>query len=353
MKFEKKNSPFYSGLKVEIDNYFTTKQISKYGNYSLIIKGIVLVAGYLFAYGSIYLPDRTTLSLLAAYILMGICGVMIVFNIVHDASHSSISPRKWINKTLCYLGDIVGINTHIWDIRHNIQHHSFTNVLDGDLIIEQIPLLRLSHHQPYRKFHKYQPYYAIILYLFYSFYWMFVIDLRLFFRKDICNLHNIDHPRKEWIKLFVFKSQYILYMIVFPWLFTPLSFMSVLGYFFILHFSAGILLSFVAVLGHFVEGPSFPEPVNGIIQNSWGEHELETTIDFAPRSRITNWITGGLNTHVAHHLFPTVCHVHYYDMTKIISEYCRQNNYSYKKETFIAGLRSHFRYLGKLSNPAK
>jgi linoleoyl-CoA desaturase len=140
-------------------------------------------------------------------------------------------------------------------------------------------------------------------------------------------------------------------MIIIPWAFTPLSFLTVLGCFFFMHMGAGLLLSFVAVLGHFVEGPSFPDAPNGIIDNSWSEHELEATIDFAPRSRVINWITGGLNTHVAHHLFPDVCHVHYYELTRIIEDYCRANNYEYKKESLAGGLRSHFRYLKRLSMP--
>jgi linoleoyl-CoA desaturase len=149
--------------------------------------------------------------------------------------------------------------------------------------------------------------------------------------------------------LVVSKVFYFSYMIILPWLLTPMSFVSATGYFFIMHFAAGILLSAVAVLGHFVEGPSFPEASNGVIDNSWSEHELEATIDFAPKSKVINWITGGLNTHVAHHLFPNICHAHYYDLTSIIDTYCREFDYEYKKESLTGALRSHFRYLNRLA----
>jgi linoleoyl-CoA desaturase len=276
---------------------------------------------------------------------------MVVFNLVHDASHHAISSNKGINNCIKYIGDIVGINTYIWDIRHNIQHHTFTNVLGGDLIIENIPLIRLSEHQRYRKYHAFQPYYAVVLYLLYSFYWMFVIDFRLFFKKDICNLMNIQHPKREWLLLIFFKTFYIVYMLVLPVMFTNMSLALVMGLFMAMHCAAGLLLSFIAVLGHFVEGPSFPEPVDGVLSNSWSEHELEATIDFAPSSKLINWITGGLNTHVAHHLYPQICHVHYYEMTPIIEAYCKEHGYPYKKESFSNALASHFRYLKKLSKP--
>ncbi len=283
------------------------------------------------------------------YVILGLAGVMVVFNIVHDASHHAVfKGGKW-NNYFRYLGDIMGINTYIFDIRHNKQHHLYTNILGGDLIIENIPLIRLSRHQPHKKFHRYQHYYTPVFYFLYSLYWIFIIDFRLFRKKEICNYKNIKHANSEWVKLYLFKAFYVFYIIILPWILTPLSIWQVLGLFLLMHAAGGLLLSIVAVLGHFVEGPSFPSVENGVIDNSWSEHELEATIDFAPKSRIINWITGGLNTHVAHHLFPRMCHVHYYTVTQIIERYCRENGYSYKKESLAGALLSHFKYLKKLS----
>jgi len=352
MKFSKtNNNTFFVGLKPLIENYFSFNKISKKGNWKLAFKGGLLISVFILSYLNIFKEHVTFLSLTFSYIIMGLSGVMIVFNLVHDASHNAISNVKWVNKTVCFIGDLVGINTHIWDIRHNIQHHTFTNILGGDLIIENVPLIRLSPQQPHKPFHRYQLLYAPFLYMFYSFYWMFIIDFKLFIKKDICNLHNIKHPAKEWVILITTKLFYITYMIVLPHLLTPLSLLSTIGLFFIMHMAAGLLLSFVAVMGHFVEGTSFPAPENEIIDNSWSEHELEATIDFAPKSRFVNWITGGLNTHVAHHLFPSVCHVHYYNLTKLIEAYCAENHFEYKKDSLYGALKSHFRYLKSLSLP--
>jgi len=121
----------------------------------------------------------------------------------------------------------------------------------------------------------------------------------------------------------------------------------------IMHCFGGLLLSLVAVLGHFVLNTSFPKPNdNDEIETTWSEHELEATIDFAPTSRIIHWITGGLNTHVAHHLFPKMCHCHYYEITPIIKEYCLANGYSYRQESLKGAIVSHFKYLNKLSKAA-
>lgn len=352
MKYSKSNNnDFFNGLRLKVESYFMQANENKKGNAFLYLKGIILLLLYFGAYASIFLLDSNPMTILAAYVVMGLCGVMIVFNLVHDASHHAVSSKSWVNTMITYLGDLVGINTYIWDIRHNIQHHSFTNVLGGDLIIENEPLVRLSQHQAYKPFHRFQPIYAVFLYMGYSFYWMFVIDFKLFFRKEICNLINIKHSRKQWFILFAGKVFYVFYMIVMPWLFTSLGLMQILLSFLVMHMAAGLLLSTIAVLGHFVEGPVFPEASNGIIDNSWSEHELDATIDFAPKSRVVNWVTGGLNTHVAHHLFPSICHVHYYELTKVIKAYCEEKGYNYKSETFLGGIKSHFKYLYRLSRP--
>ncbi|MEI9912507.1 MAG: fatty acid desaturase [Bacteroidota bacterium] len=140
MKYTKSNNnQFITGLKLTVENYFSHKKINKYGNLAIAIKGIIVLLIYALAYASIFRPGASTASLVTAYIVMGISGVMIVFNLVHDASHHAISKTKWINKTVCYLGDLVGINTYIWNIRHNIQHHTFTNVLAVILSLKTSP----------------------------------------------------------------------------------------------------------------------------------------------------------------------------------------------------------------------
>ena len=347
MKFtEGKNTAFYTGLQEAINLYFQRTGYSKYGNSTIWIKLFLLLSLYLASYAGIYLfQEQKWLALLSA-ILLGLTGVMIVFNIVHDASHHAISKHRSINQALCLLGDWVGINTYIWNIRHNIQHHTFTNILGGDLIIENIPLIRLTPATPHRGFHRFQVGYAPFLYAGYALYWIAIIDIKLFFRKKICNLRNLSHSHWEWAKLIFFKSLYIFQIIICPILFTDFSWQEVLLGFMIMHAVSGILLSFVAVLGHFVPQTSFPIPnAQAQINSSWSEHQLHATIDFAPHSRIINWITGGLNTHVAHHLFPHICHCHYRAITPIIEDYCRQYGYRYQKESIVNAVQSHFKYL--------
>lgn len=356
MEFAKSNNtPFFKEVVQAVHTYFKDQQLSMLGNRNMLVKGLVIVGTYFTCYSFILFSDIGLLGKQLLAIVMGFCGVLTVFNIVHDASHNAIFRKKKWNKLASYLGDIMGINTYIWDIRHNIQHHHYTNVLGGDIIIENVPLVRLSEHQKYHWFHRYQILYAPFLYVFYSFYWIFVIDFKLFFQKEICDLHNITHPRNEWLKLVFFKTLYVTYSIVIPILVMDIAWYYIVIGFLVMHGFAGALLSSIALLGHFVEGPVFPEPnEQGQIESSWGDHELDATIDFANKSRFAHWFTGGLNTHIPHHLFPGICHVHYYDLVDVIKEVCEKHGKVYQQESFLHAMASHFRYLKRLSqeNPS-
>ena len=340
---EKEASDFYPEVKRRVKAYFDECQIDRFANMELLIKGLFFISMYLVSYGLILSQKfNSPAAMLFLAAIMGMSGVCIVSNFVHDASHRAVFRSPKLNKMLTYIGDIVGINTYIWHIRHNV---------GGDIIIENVPIIRLSQHQPYKWFHSYQVFYAPFLYILYSLFWMSVIDIKLFFKKDLGNMKDLHHLLREWVILWASKAFYVCYALVIPMMVLDMPKSWVLLGFFAMHLSAGMLLSPVALVGHFVEGPDFPHPdEHGLINNSWAEHELEATIDFANDSRLANWIMGGLNTHIAHHLFPNICHVHYYNLTPIIRKSAQEYGLEYGEESFPGTIRSHFKYLARLSH---
>lgn len=347
MKFSSKNTNlFFSDLAEKVDAYFIEKGCDRYANKSIFIKGMLLVFTYWACYILLIAGKHNSPLAVPLLLLMGSTGVMIVFNIVHDASHKVLFRNPAHNRLAAYLGDLMGMNTHIWNLRHNIQHHSFTNIVGGDILLDNIPLVRVSPYQKRFWIHKFQAFYVIILYMVYSVFWVFFLDISFFFKKNMGNLKNIRHTKTEWLALIFFKTLYISYMILIPWIIIEIPFLKVLAGFFIFHAAAGILLSTVVVLGHCVEGPQYVAPdENGMIHNSWMQHEWDTTSDCATRSRLMHWISGGLNTHLAHHLFPRICHCHYYDITGIIRKHCEEYKVVYPHHSFGKAIISHFRFL--------
>lgn len=63
------------------------------------------------------------------------------------------------------------------------------------------------------------------------------------------------------------------------------------------------------------------------------------------------WLIGGLNYQIEHHVLPDVCHVHYKNLSKIVSETAQEYGmpYNVKKSIFHA-IVDHvkiLRFLGK------
>lgn len=352
MKFKSKNnSDFFTALIKKVDDYMDKKGGNRFADSNIYFKGSFLIAIYISSY--ILLQNRslnTPLSILLVMI-MGLTAVMIVFNIVHDASHNVLFKNKSLNRAFAYFGDLMGMNSYIWNIRHNIQHHTFTNVAGGDVLLDNIPFIRVSPQQKKLAIHKYQVWYVPFLYMLYSIFWVFFIDINMFRQKNMGNYKNMKHSWKEWTKLILFKSFYIFYMIVFPVAIIHIPLLTVLLGFLIYHMVAGILLSTVVVLGHCVEGAEYVAPdENGIIQNSWMQHEWNATYDCSTDSKLLHWITGGLNTHLAHHLFPKLCHCHYIAVTRIIKEHCSEYKINYPHYNLADAIVSHFSFLKQQAN---
>ena len=74
----------------------------------------------------------------------------------------------------------------------------------------------------------------------------------------------------------------------------PLLFWIVIAFYGIASFVQGIVLSVVFQMAHCVEEAEFPMPTTdtGRIESSWAVHQIETTVNFAPRSRLLSWFVG-------------------------------------------------------------
>jgi linoleoyl-CoA desaturase len=126
--------------------------------------------------------------------------------------------------------------------------------------------------------------------------------------------------------------------------------MVLLGYV-TMHFCIGLTLATVFQLAHVVEQTAFPLPDDGRIAHGWSAHQLLTTANFASQSRVCNFLFGGLNQQVEHHLFAKVCHIHYPDLSRLVREVAKDHGLPYyENPTLWSALVSHVRTLRALGN---
>jgi fatty acid desaturase len=236
----------------------------------------------------------------------------------------------------------------MWNITHNIVHHTYTNIHGHDEDLEVAPgLIRLDDKDKLSGFQRFQHYYAFPLYGLASLSWVLRKDYVKFFQKQIGSYDTSSHPRREYFNLFFFKALYYTLFIVVPLVVLDITWWQFLIGFVAMHLAEGLVLGLVFQLAHVVEGPGFPEPdPHGNIEEAWAIHQMHTTANFASGKPLATFLCGGLNMQVEHHLFPKICHIHYPAISNIVRQTAAEFNLPYYEQpTFLTALRSHYRVL--------
>lgn len=351
--FSNRNSIFYSELKRSVDEYFSGKGLKKTGNWKLYSKAIILIGFAISSYVFLLSAEYSPIVGIVLSSALGLSLASIGFNVMHDACHGSYSSKKWVNNTLGLTLNALGGNSFIWKFKHNIIHHTYTNVDGIDDDIAKSPLMRQCRSQKWVPAHRFQHIYVVLVYAISSFAWVFIMDFNKYFRRkvyqtDLQKMSNSDH-----LVFWLSKVLYMLFYIAIPVYFVGWQAWAI-G-FACMHVVMGLTLALVFQLAHVVEHAEF-EKAEGdsmTIENEWAIHQVKTTANFAPKDSIISWFVGGLNYQVEHHLFPRVSHVHYPDISPIVKDTCSRFNVPYNEYmTMSAAVASHFRMMKSLgSNP--
>jgi linoleoyl-CoA desaturase len=122
--------------------------------------------------------------------------------------------------------------------------------------------------------------------------------------------------------------------------------------FVVMNVAEGLVLGLVFQLAHVVEDTEIRHAENNSIEDEWAVHQLRTTANFATTSWLANFLCGGLNLQVEHHLFPRICHVHYRKLSGIVRQTAMEFNLPYNvNRSFFSALRSHYLFLKRLGRP--
>lgn len=340
---------FHTEIKKRVKEYFHGNKISKHANGAMIFKTVFILLFYVLTYIMLISNQFSLLVLLAIAGIHGFFTALIGLNIAHDAVHNSYSSNKKINKALGTLFNILGANDYVWKLSHNFSHHKYTNIPDYDDDINQIPILRLNPKQSLWKIHRYQHLYAFFLYPLSSISWVFIKDYKKFFGGKIGEQVN-RHPKREYYRLFFFKAFYYTVFLIIPFIVIDLPWWNILLGFVFMHLVEGASLSFVFQLAHVTEGLVFPEPdKDGNMDKTWAAYQMHTTSNFARKSKAVNFLCGGLNFQIEHHLFPGVCHIHYEKLAPIVQQTAKEYGLPYhESETFYGAIEAHLSSLKTL-----
>jgi linoleoyl-CoA desaturase len=347
------NSDFQVEVRRRVDEFFRSTALRRRDCLQMYVKTAILLACFAASYVLLVFFAHTWWQALPLAVLLGLATASIGFNVQHDGGHHAYSDYAWVNQMMAMTLDVMGGSSYHWHWKHGIVHHTYVNITGQDSDIDLGGLGRLTPHQRRFVFHRWQHWYLWPLYGLIAIKWHFVSDFR-----DVITGRIDEHrfPRPKGLDLVVFLAgKAIFFALAFgiPLLVHPVW---VVGLFYgVVAVVLGMALSVVFQLAHCVEQATFPLPRKdtGRIDTAWAIHQVETSVDFARRSRVAAWLLGGLNFQIEHHLFPRICHVNYPAISKLVEETCRKYGVKYNEhESVWAGVVSHFRWLQRMGMPS-
>ncbi|CAN5769668.1 acyl-CoA desaturase [soil metagenome] len=341
-------SNFHQELKKRVQDYFAEAKLPATGNFGLYFKAILFWTLYVALYVHVVFFTPPNWIALLECLAMGGLTAAIGFNVMHDGGHGSFSNSKFWNKIAAFSVNALGASGIMWNNKHNIIHHTYTNIDGVDDDIEIKPMLRMCSTQKKYFIHRFQHIYVWFLYTLLLLVWVFESDYRKYFKQKvgptpIKKMSTFDH-----FAFWIAKLGYYFMMIAVP--VYMVGFLPWLVGFMVLAMFAGFVLSIVFQLAHTVEETAFPVPSDtNKIEEEWAIHQIQTTANFATKNRLISWLVGGLNFQIEHHLFPKISHVHYPEISKIIKKTCEEFNVKYiEYRKMRHAIVSHALYLKKM-----
>lgn len=346
--------PPHSALRTElnqrIDAYFEQSGLARDGGFASLSKTVSIFAWATVSYLLLVFWAQSWWTALPLTVSLALALAGVGFSVMHDGSHGAYSRSPLINRLAAASLDFLGASSFIWRQKHNVLHHTYTNIDGVDDDIRAEPFLRLAPTQRHRWYHRYQQlYFPVLMGLFFTTKWAVWDDFAVVARAQIGS-QRIPRPRGwEIVQLVAGKLLFVGWAAVLPMMFHPV--LPVLICYTLLAFVWGITLGVVFQLAHAVDEAEFTtiSAESPTVERPWVEHQLATTANFAMGNPVISWYVGGLNYQVEHHLYPRIGHRHYPALAPIVREVARKHGAPYlAHETMRGAVASHLRFLGRM-----
>jgi linoleoyl-CoA desaturase len=339
-----KQLDFRKTLNERVDAYLRDNHLPARDVPAMYLKTAVVLAWWLGTYLLLLLGHFPPLVNIALCLVWAMAIASVGFNVMHDANHGGYSDHPLVNKLVSLSAEMLGMSGFRWRTKHNVWHHTYTNIAGYDDDVETFGLMRLTPRAPWKPLYRAQVGYFPLIYSFIAFDFIFRDFMMVLFGKsDVNHVYpkmSVVDKVTFWVgKLFYIGIMFALPLLVFPW-------WQVLIGFVLINLTVGLILAVVFQLAHINGDVSFPQPVGSPqhIENEWAVHQVETTADFAPKNWLLNFYIGGLNYQIEHHLLPHVCHLNYPLLAPIVRATCMEFGIRYTcyptwREAFACHLR--------------
>ena len=348
-KFTDKNkSDFERDLKKKVSEYFNSNNLSKKSNLFMLFKSLFFFLFYASVYIAILKIEFSNIwVLLLLSVLLGFGHAFAGMNIMHDFVHGTYKKNKIGEVLLNTFLLLIGVNSFIWRIEHNVIHHTYTNINGVDQDVNTLYIFRFSEIQPKKWIHKYQYLYAPFIYCFAIIDWQTSKDfLKLYRYYRDGYFKSKGEMILMLIRLILEKVIFYLILFVIPYYSFNQGWQTPTLILITMMLSSSFVIALVFRLAHVVPCTSLSDSKEPEVCKNWFIHQIESSSNFANDNSLITFLTGGLNFQIEHHLFPDICHVHYPVIAKIVKEIANENGIKYNSYcTVLDAVKAHFRLL--------
>ena len=149
----------------DVEQYLSRRRVRISGALQLYAKTAVAFALTVAAWvGLVVVRPGLVLGLLClAGLVLG--SILTAFCVQHDANHGAYFRTRRANHLMGWTADaLLGFSSYAWRVKHNVAHHTYTNVVGYDDDISQTPFLRLAPTQEPKPWYRLQWLYVWPLY---------------------------------------------------------------------------------------------------------------------------------------------------------------------------------------------
>jgi linoleoyl-CoA desaturase len=294
---------------------------------------------------------------IACLVVLALGAMLVAFCVQHDANHGASFGSRRINRIFGFSADaMLGFSSYAWRVKHNVAHHTYTNVDAYDDDISQVPLARLLPAQSSKPWYRLQHFYIWPMYS------LMVLRMQAF--GDVAALlrgrigrSKLRMPRGWDLvgivggKLVYVSWAIVIPLLVYPWWVVVIAYISVA-------MIVGLVTATTFQLAHCVDEANYrssDELEDG--ETIWAVHQIESTVDFCPRNPVLTWVLGGLNYQIEHHLFPRLPHTLYPQIAAIVRARAEGHGVRYTCQPSLwralCSHASHVREMGRRGEPAE
>jgi fatty acid desaturase len=306
--------------------------------------GYLKLAAMVALWFGLYFFACSTGSFIAAF-AAGLFSFMFGFCGMHDASHSAISVKPWVNSTIAHIwAFLMNFHSYIWYVHHVLGHHGHTGDFDHDPdMIHSAVIIRKHIKIGARPLHFLQNWLPYIMMLVFPNqkvamgmqYYLKGFRNRRMWREKLPLARNVNA-----LDVFCFFAGLVMSFVYPFFCLSPLNALGVV-FFFSMAQATSYFLNVApnhdTISTRLNEDNSRPDVAERQVRNS-GDFFLHDSI----LGRIWAMAFGSMNFQIEHHLFPTMGHEHLPRIAPVVETLCKKHNVPYVAHTSIVSAMQDF-----------